>query len=103
MSSKNQGQIKKLGRQVVGFNQQIWDDNKFDIIVRGNLFKFSQNSIIKKNLLDTNDKIIVEASEHDRIWGIGYKESDAIKNLSKWGENLLGKALMVVRDSLNKK
>lgn len=102
MSSKNQKDIKKLGRQVVGFNQNIWDDNKFDIVVRGNLLKFTQNISIKKILLDTSDKIIVEASAHDKIWGIGFNECNAMENISKWGENLLGKALIVVRDVLNK-
>ena len=53
-------------------------------------------------IVDTGDKILVEASPYDRIWGIGLSAThpDA-KNPAKWkGENLLGKVLMDVRNEL---
>jgi ribA/ribD-fused uncharacterized protein len=48
-------------------------------------------------LLATGERELVEASPSDRIWGVGYVEKDAGRNRVKWGQNLLGKALMEVR------
>jgi ribA/ribD-fused uncharacterized protein len=66
--------------------------------------KFSQNEKFKEFLLSTNDKILVEASPYDTIWGIGMLETDPrAQNPSQWdGENLLGFALMEVRDELRR-
>ena len=68
------------------------------------MHKFSQNEKLKQFLLNTKDKILAEASPHDKIWGIGMAEDDKeILNPEKWkGENLLGKALMKVRDIIKK-
>jgi ribA/ribD-fused uncharacterized protein len=95
--------VKKLGRQVKNFDENIWKKKCKNIVYMGNLYKFSQNSDLRKKLLDTKNKIIVEASPFDKIWGIGLAESNpSIKYKSKWkGTNLLGHALMKVRDKLN--
>ena len=42
----------------------------------------------------------MKASPYDRIWGIGFPAANAGVNTDNWGENLLGKALMRVRDRL---
>lgn len=94
---------KKLGRQVKNFNQRIWEENRFDIVVRGNFYKFNQNNELSKFLIKTDNKIIVEASPVDNIWGIGVAQDNGnieIPNCWK-GLNLLGYALMEVRDVLN--
>jgi ribA/ribD-fused uncharacterized protein len=73
---------------------------KLDIVTQGNYHKFtiSQDAQeLKKMLLATGDRELVEASPVDRIWGIGFKEEDAERNRKRWGQNLLGKALMEVR------
>ncbi|KAG9590796.1 DUF1768-domain-containing protein, partial [Aureobasidium melanogenum] len=92
---------KKLGRKIEGFSDAIWDAVKFGIVERGNLLKFEQNEEFKKVLLDTGDRLLVEAAANDKIWGIGYTAAGA-KEVSreKWGQNLLGKALMNVREKL---
>ena len=96
LEATNSAVIKKLGRFVKNFNQTVWDTEKYDIMKRGLIEKFSQNIHLKKALLDTNNAILVEASPYDTIWGIGLNETDA--KIKKWrGENLLGKALMEVR------
>lgn len=94
--------IKALGRKVKNFKNKKWNSVKFDIVKEGNIYKFSQNKDLKKALRDTGDKILVEASPYDRIWGIGMGRSNPdVYDPSKWkGQNLLGKALMDVREYL---
>lgn len=93
---------KALGREVKNFNPAVWEAAAFSIVVEGNKHKFSQNESLKTFLLYTGNKVIVEASPADVIWGIGLPQdaSDAA-NPFKWrGTNLLGFALMDVRDNL---
>ena len=96
---------KNLGRTVKNFNQNIWDLNKRAIYTEVIKAKFTdeRNSDIKQKLLDTKEYVLVECSPYDRIWGIGYtKESSEFicKEFDKWGQNLLGKILMRVRDNI---
>lgn len=102
LKSETPNEAKSLGRKVKNFDAQIWDQHKYEIVKQANILKFSQNQEFKNFLLSTNDKIIVEASPYDTIWGIGMLESDEnINNPLLWnGENLLGFALMEVRDEL---
>ncbi len=96
--------IKSLGRAVRNFDNDVWDRQKFTIVYYGNLLKFSQNNELKEFLLSTKNKILVEASPLDSIWGIklSAKNIDS-NNPMKWrGQNLLGCALMQVRDELLK-
>lgn len=58
---------------------------------------------LKKWLLETGDRELVEASPMDRIWGVGFAAKNADANRHRWGQNLLGKALMVVRTRLRDK
>lgn len=102
MNTTTPAVMKALGRKIANFDQSVWDQYKYQIVVCGNYAKFSQNSNIKQILLDTGDAIIAEASPYDKIWGIGLlpTHKDA-QNPNKWkGENLLGKALMEVRSKL---
>jgi len=93
---------KALGREVSGYDDDTWNQNKFDIVVEGNLLKFTQNEELKKILLSTKDKMIVEASYVDPVWGIGlHYNDDKILDEDNWrGENLLGKAIMTVKNYL---
>ena len=104
IKAKTPQEYKKLGRKVKNYNNKIWNEKKFDIVVNGNMLKFSQNEELKNFLLSTNNKILAEASPYDKIWGIGIGEDDKdAYNIDKWkGENLLGKALMKVREELRK-
>lgn len=93
---------KKLGKLVQGFDEGTWQQHRFEIVVRGNIAKFGQNERLKKFLQATGDKILVEASPYDAIWGIGLAEVDPrASQPEQWrGLNLLGFALMVVRSRL---
>jgi ribA/ribD-fused uncharacterized protein len=94
--------IKKYGRQVQNFNDIFWKEKRYNIMLEALRLKFNQNEIIKQKLLETKPKILYEASKNDRIWGIGYYDKDAIQiDKSKFGENLLGNALMEIRSELS--
>ncbi|KAF2458069.1 hypothetical protein BDY21DRAFT_343545 [Lineolata rhizophorae] len=94
---------KALGRKVRNFHRPKWDEHKERIVEEGNWWKFTNNKGVARMidlLLETDDRELVEASPFDRIWGIGFGAGSACQNRHKWGENLLGKALMKVRDRL---
>lgn len=99
LETTNPRTIKALGRQIRDYDDTKWSKVRYNIMVDVNFFKFFQNENLKKELLDSGDKIIVEASPYDKIWGVGLMEDNPlILNDKNWqGENLLGKALMDVR------
>lgn len=100
METGDPARIKKIGRKISNFDSAVWDEHKFNIVVQGSRLKFGQNPQLMKRLLETGNKVIAEASPYDKIWGIGLRPEHAAKvPEDKWpGINLLGKALMVVRD-----
>lgn len=100
LHAPNPGAAKALGRQVGGFNETVWQEHRMNIVVRANRAKFSQNPELAQFLKLTGSKVLVEASPHDRIWGVGLaSEDERINNPNRWrGLNLLGFALMQVRD-----
>lgn len=102
--AKHPGEAKRLGREVRGFDITLWDQRKFQIVVDGNMLKFSQHKDLHNYLLNTGNKVLVEASPIDKIWGIGMaKDNPLIADPNQWlGLNLLGFALMQVRDLLQK-
>ncbi|GHU53896.1 hypothetical protein FACS1894200_14390 [Spirochaetia bacterium] len=102
MKSRDPREIKAFGRQVRGFDGAVWEANRSEIVISGNVAKFTQDERLKEYLLSTKDKILVEASPYDIIWGIGLAEDDVkSKNPLAWkGLNLLGFALMEVRDQI---
>ncbi|MCG5219308.1 NADAR family protein [Streptosporangium sp. KLBMP 9127] len=95
------GEAKKLGRAVRNFDATLWNAHRFDIVVRGTLAKFGQHPDLKQYLLTTRNRVLVEASPRDRIWGIGLTATDerAASPATWQGLNLLGFALMAARDA----
>ncbi|MEB6858649.1 NADAR family protein [Proteus cibi] len=102
ITTSNPGSAKALGREVKGFDQGIWEQHRMDIVIRANIAKFSQNEELGKFLISTGNRVLVEASPVDKIWGVGLSEQDhEINNPLLWnGLNLLGFALMKVRSVL---
>lgn len=102
LKADSPGLAKSLGRKVQGFVRETWNEHCLSIVITGNLAKFSQHPELAQFLLATDDRILVEASPVDEIWGIGLAEDSAnITNPLTWrGQNLLGFALMAVREQL---
>ncbi|NJL12497.1 MAG: NADAR family protein [Microscillaceae bacterium] len=95
-------EAKALGRKVAAFDQAVWENHRFEIVVQGNHHKFSQHEALKTFLLDTAPAVLVEASPRDQIWGIGMGAQNPLATQPAYwkGQNLLGFALMEVRHQL---
>ncbi len=102
LKSDSPHEHKLMGARVSGFDQAVWDAHKVAIVTDGNRAKFGQNAGLRRRLLDTGDAILAEANPKDYIWGIGLAEDDpAARDPANWqGQNLLGQALMAVREEL---
>ncbi len=105
LAADNPSAYKSLGREVQNFDPQLWDANKYDIVLQGNIAKFAQNPELFAFLDGTENSVIVEASPYDDIWGVKLGISDpAIHDPNQWqGQNLLGFALMETRDILRER
>lgn len=99
LESTSPREAKALGRNVENFDESVWIRHRVEIVVAGNLHKFSQNEKLKQFILASHNRVLVEASPFDRIWGIGLAADDPdVENPRAWrGLNLLGFSLMEVR------
>lgn len=102
LSAASPALAKKLGREIQGFDEKRWEARRFGAVVEGNLAKFSQNAALGDYLITTGDRVLVEASPVDPVWGIGMAEDHPqVESPGAWpGLNLLGFALMDVRQQL---
>lgn len=102
MKTNDVALIKSLGRSVSNYNDLVWQTKREKVVFDGAMAKFSQNNNLKLLLLNTGDAILAECALKDRIWGIGLSMKDPNRfDINKWrGENLLGKTLMAVRETL---
>nr|WP_245625035.1 NADAR family protein [Paenibacillus stellifer] len=103
--AKHPKEMKAYGRAVRSFDKDVWDRECYGIVKRASLAKFAQNPLLGDYLKSTKNRILVEASPRDRIWGIGMGGSNPnAENPVKWrGKNLLGFALTEARDELLQK
>lgn len=103
LQARNPAVAKAAGREVQGFDEEVWAANRWDIVVQANYAKFAQNAPLRDFLLATGEQVLVEASPVDFVWGTGFAaDSPYAENPSEWtGMNLLGFALMEVRSRLS--
>lgn len=94
--------VKALGREVKNFVEEVWNRHREEIVLNGSLAKFREerNKELRERLLATGEKVLVEASPRDRVWGVGFGEKRALEAKDRWGLNLLGHALMKTRERL---
>ena len=102
LASRTPAEAKKAGRLVRGFDEATWERERFGIVVEGSVQKFASTDALSSFLLGTGERVLVEASPLDRIWGIGLAADDErAQDPEKWrGPNLLGFALMEARERL---
>jgi len=100
LAARTPAEANALGRAVAGYDKHVWRARREQVARDGNWLKFSQVDECRRALLDSGDKVIVEASPSDRVWGIGFAADEAQGREDEWGENVLGRALMEVRARL---
>lgn len=104
LAAKTPGLMKRLVSSnkapMTGKQLSDWANIKFDVVVRANKCKFGQNEDLKQELMATGKRELVEASKYDAIWGIGYDAQHAQDNRKRWGKNMLGNDLMLVRQDM---
>jgi ribA/ribD-fused uncharacterized protein len=102
LAAHGPAEAKDHGRRVKGFSDEVWDARRFELVVEGNVHKFSQHPELRQYLQGTAARVLVEASPVDRVWGIGLAQDDPrATKPSQWrGLNLLGFALMEARARL---
>lgn len=103
VKGKNPAIAKALGRKVKNYDDKVWNEKRYQVMLEANMEKYTQNEILKNSLLNKkyDGKHFVEASPYDTIWGIGVGEKEAKDDESNWrGTNLLGKVLDEVRNKL---
>ncbi|GGY50687.1 hypothetical protein GCM10010384_65890 [Streptomyces djakartensis] len=104
LAAAHPAEAKRAGRLVRGFDEEIWERERFRIVVEGSVHKFAAHPELRGFLLSTGDRVLVEASPVDRVWGIGLAADDeAASDPARWrGPNLLGFALMEARERLRR-
>lgn len=102
VAAKSPAEAKKVGRLVRDFDDEVWQRERFALVTAGSVHKFGQNPELGAFLLGTGERVLVEASPLDRIWGIGLAADDPrAQDPAAWrGLNLLGFALMAAREEL---
>jgi ribA/ribD-fused uncharacterized protein len=100
------GQIPKtakdLGRKVKGYDEREWAKVRENMMYNAVFLKFTSSLELQEKLLDTGNKILVEGTPMDPVWGVMvHWKDDRILDERNWkGQNLLGKVLMRVRQDL---
>ncbi|GGS11401.1 hypothetical protein GCM10010252_58430 [Streptomyces aureoverticillatus] len=102
LSARTPAEAKRAGRLVRGFDEAVWARERFRVVVEGSVRKFSSDEALLAHLVGTGERVLVEASPVDPVWGVGLAADDPrIGDPAGWrGLNLLGFALMAARERL---
>ena len=105
LSCTNPHDIKKYGRQVKNYINDIWNEKRYEIMKQALRLKFNQNEDLKNKLKQTGNKKLYEASPYDNIWGTGFNSEITLQKIlenkeNELGQNLLGLALEEIRSDL---
>ena len=102
MKSPTTKAVKALGKKVQNFDSTIWNEKCLGHLSKGLRAKFTKFPELRKQLLETEDKILGYADPRDVVLGIGCAMGTpkSLKS-SKWrGDNHMGKLLMELRQKL---
>lgn len=105
MATDDPATIKALGRAVTPFDSTVWGGRSQIVVYRGLLAKFGQDGKLRRELDETGDAMLVECSRDDVIWACGLAMDDPRRlDIAQWrGRNLLGFAMMEVRERLRER
>ena len=106
LKGTNPKEAKAIGRRVRNYDNKVWDEKRYAVMLEANRLKFSQNPELKEHILSDQfkGKHFCEGSPVDCIWGCGVHWEEASDDETTWkGQNLLGKCLDEVREELVKK
>lgn len=97
---------KKLAKDVK-IDKEEWHAIGQTVAEMVNYAKFTQQGRLKATLLRTGERMLCEAASRDKVWGIGLNENAARitwkgGRTGEWGMNLFGKALMAVREKIQR-
>jgi ribA/ribD-fused uncharacterized protein len=70
LTDGNPKKVKALGRKVQNYNEEVWNEKRYQIMLDANIAKFSQNEDLKKLLLspEYEGHGFVEASPYDKVF-----------------------------------
>ena len=106
VKSKNSMRCRRLGMKVKSpsgeFDEDLWMKHIEDVAFEVTKQKFISCEALMLELFDTGDAILAEATPDDALWGVGLQLMDPrVQDAALWhGRNILGAALMKVRDYL---
>ena len=80
--------MKSLGANISKFDRSLWLDKCKSIAREAIKAKFDQNPILKKDLLETGSKSLIEAAPKDKTWGIGMylHDPEILLKSKEWGK-----------------
>lgn len=102
MATEDPQEMQDIGRQVSGFDKDVWLGSCQLVAWRALRAKFSANALLRERLLSTGDAVLAECARSDYLWGIGRRMTDPLRLCPKdWrGKSVLGNTLMLVREQL---
>lgn len=62
VAASSPAQTKKIGRLVRGFDDAVWQRERFAIVAEGSVHKFAAHADLRTFLLGTGNRVLVEAS-----------------------------------------
>jgi len=68
LGTDNPFEAKALGRQVRNYDENAWNEKRYDVFRKANIMKYSQNEDLRNMLLETGNLILVECNPNDTIW-----------------------------------
>ena len=100
LNAPSPAEAKAIGGQVEAFAKEEWDRVKYNYMHRTLLAKFGSSEDLRRQLLSTGTKRLIEASPYDSVWGVGQRSGNITSSMDLPGQNLLGRCLESVRHIL---
>lgn len=91
LNARSAHEAFKVAEQSTQYRRPDWSDVKVDIMHRILRAKADQHEYVRRKLLETGDRQLIECSWRDDYWGWGPNRD---------GQNMLGKLWMRVRDEI---